>query len=444
MKIRFANHASFICEHEGVQLLSDPWLFGSAFNDGWDLVAETPLTPEELAGVDYIWISHEHPDHFSPRVLLSIPREQRAGITILYQETNDKKVLRFCSKQGFKARELCPGERVRLAPGFYVECQRVPLYDAWLLIEAPGARVLNLNDAVVHTQRDLEALRQRVGAIDLLATQFSYAAWRGNEADVHMRQKDAARKLDILRRQVSVLGPRYTLPFASFCWFSHEENGFINDACNRPQDAIAAVRESGSTPVLLYPGDTWELGSEHDNASALERWDAAYASLATRERRSSEPVELPALQAAAEAYAERIRAANDTRVLWLLRQNPILPSLRPIDIHLWDLDLDVRFSFEDGLQTIAQRSQGYDLRMGSQSLQFLFKHTWGIDTLTVNGRFYADPGGVKQLVTTFGVDLLNNAGIRLEPKFLVDVPNISFLLGVLLRKLRSLRDQVSA
>ena len=439
MKITFANHASFIVEHEGVTLISDPWLFGPAFNDGWDLIAETVLSPEQLASVDYIWVSHEHPDHFSPRVLLSIPREQRAKITVLYQHTNDGKVLNFCAKQGFRTRELGLGERVRLGPGFEVECRRVPLYDAWLLIETPEARVLNLNDAVVHTERDLRALAREVGPIDLLCTQFSYAGWRGNAADSHMRRNDAARKLDILRTQVRTLEPRYTMPFASFCWFSHEENDFINDSVNTPADALAAVRESGSTPVLFYPGDTWEVGSSHDNGPALERWTADYGSLGTRARRSAETVPFETLAKTAEAYAERIRAKNDPRVLWLLRRNPVLPALRPIEIHLWDLDMDVRFSFEKGLERISGRSADYDLRMGSASLQFLMKQPWGIDTLTVNGRFYADPGGLKRLVTTFGVDLLNNAGIILDPAFLVDFPSIGFLLGVLLRKLRSMR-----
>ena len=64
--------------------------------------------------------------------------------------------------------------------------------------------------------------------------------------------------------------------------------------------------------------------------------------------------------------------------------------------------------------------RGYDLRMGSDSLAFVFRQGWGIDTLTVNGRFSADPEGLKRLVLTFGVDMLNNPGIALGPAFLLD------------------------
>ena len=76
----------------------------------------------------------------------------------------------------------------------------------------------------------------------------------------------------------------------------------------------------------------------------------------------------------------------------------------------------MRFSFERGLEQIAQRDPAYDLRMGSDSLAFVFKQAWGIDTLTVNGRFHADPEGLKRLVLTFGVDMLNNTGIPARPR----------------------------
>lgn len=443
MKLQFVNHAAVVFEYAGTRLLTDPWLYGPAFNNGWELIAASRFGPDELAGIDYIWISHEHPDHFSPRVLLDIPAELRARITVLYRTTPDKKVIGFCKKHGFRARELADGERFELAPNFHASCRTVPLFDSWLLIESPGVRALDLNDAIVHTRADLQALARELGPIDLLLTQFSYAAWRGNRPDRALREADAARKLELMRRQIELLRPRYTVPFASFAYFAHAENDFLNDAINPPERAVEAIAAAGSTPILLYPGDTWQLGAEHDNGPALQRWTADYADLPTRPRRTGTRVALEQLQACAHRYIERIHANNDRRVLALLRRNPLLPALQPIDIHLWDLELDVRFSFERGLerldQRIDQRAGGYELKMGSDSLEFVFTQPWGIDSLTVNGRFEADAGGMKRLVTSLGVDLLNNAGIRLQPAFLLDFRSIAFLLRVLIKKLWSMR-----
>ena len=40
MKITFLNHACFSIENESSILLNDPYLDGTAFNDGWDLIVK--------------------------------------------------------------------------------------------------------------------------------------------------------------------------------------------------------------------------------------------------------------------------------------------------------------------------------------------------------------------------------------------------------------------
>jgi UDP-MurNAc hydroxylase len=65
--IEFINHASLLVSYEGVNILSDPWFSGDAFNKGWSLLHDTTDVEAEevLARTSHIWISHEHPDHFS-------------------------------------------------------------------------------------------------------------------------------------------------------------------------------------------------------------------------------------------------------------------------------------------------------------------------------------------------------------------------------------------
>ena len=67
MEIQFINHASVKIYTENVVILTDPWYSGSAFNKGWNLLVEQSVDQVEdlLSDVSHIWISHEHPDHFS-------------------------------------------------------------------------------------------------------------------------------------------------------------------------------------------------------------------------------------------------------------------------------------------------------------------------------------------------------------------------------------------
>ena len=66
--VKLINHASAKVRVDDVSIVSDPWYEGSVFHKGWKLLHE--LTVEEtkihLQNTDYIYVSHEHPDHFSP------------------------------------------------------------------------------------------------------------------------------------------------------------------------------------------------------------------------------------------------------------------------------------------------------------------------------------------------------------------------------------------
>lgn len=74
--ITFLNHASFIVELNGIKILNDPYLFNSAFNNGWNLIKEIDHN-SFLKNITHIYISHEHPDHFSIPFLKTISLEQK-------------------------------------------------------------------------------------------------------------------------------------------------------------------------------------------------------------------------------------------------------------------------------------------------------------------------------------------------------------------------------
>ena len=53
--------------HNNVSLAMDPWIEGSVFNNSSNLLAKTPnKLIETLKRSQFVWFSHEHPDHFNP------------------------------------------------------------------------------------------------------------------------------------------------------------------------------------------------------------------------------------------------------------------------------------------------------------------------------------------------------------------------------------------
>ena len=67
-KLKIISHASVFIDLGEVKLLTDPWLFGNCFNDGWSLkkanLSEENITQDEINSITHLYLSHEHPDHF--------------------------------------------------------------------------------------------------------------------------------------------------------------------------------------------------------------------------------------------------------------------------------------------------------------------------------------------------------------------------------------------
>src|ERR1700744_1188721 len=110
--ITFANHASVILEGQGVRLLTDPWYVGAAFHNGWELHSPTGITPGDLNDVQYVWISHEHPDHFSIETIKEWLVPPKDYPPLLSKTTTDQRVPNFLRSRGFTLRELPDGEVV--------------------------------------------------------------------------------------------------------------------------------------------------------------------------------------------------------------------------------------------------------------------------------------------------------------------------------------------
>ena len=70
IKISFISHACLIIETEDFSFATDPWIIGFAFASGWWLKNKPVKDWEEkLNSVDFIYISHNHPDHLHPKSL---------------------------------------------------------------------------------------------------------------------------------------------------------------------------------------------------------------------------------------------------------------------------------------------------------------------------------------------------------------------------------------
>jgi UDP-MurNAc hydroxylase len=383
MTVEFVNHASYIVSHNGVRLICDPWTEGTAFDNGWSLLAKTKFSFEDYKTITHMWFSHEHPDHFSPPNLLKIPEEYRKNITVLYHQTNDKKVVNWCKAKGFKETiELEPDTLVKLADEFEIMNSPFLDGDSWIFMKVGGKNLLNINDCVVNTANWAQKIKDTIKSnVDILFTQFSYARYYGNADEPEYRKRAAADKLDENRVQIAVFKPRYIVPFASYVWFSHEENYYMNDEINKIDVIYDFLKGLGVTPVVLYVGETTDFEAPHDSQASVRQWMDDYEQVGKKVALGVAPkVTLEEMTKNAAVMNKKVTDKYG-KLYFKLKQR----HLKPLRVYITDLDATVQYSFLDTLK-VKKGKGAYDISMSSEAFNFGLKFDFGFGTTVVNGR----------------------------------------------------------
>ncbi|MDW4497760.1 MBL fold metallo-hydrolase [Sulfitobacter sp. D35] len=440
-EIEFVNHASVLVSGQGVGLLCDPWYSGDAFHKGWNLLWENDPADIEalLERTTHLWLSHEHPDHFSVAFFKRYGELlKRRGIRLLFQTTDDKRVKSFLDKSGFEVKELPFDREVEVAPGFGVTCLKDGFYDSGLLIRSGEDKILNLNDCEVTTAPRAREVHRVTGDVDVLLTQFSFAAWKGGEENRGWREEAAREKLQTMKMQIETFHPRLVVPFASFVYFSNRRNVYLNDAVNTPAGVLEEMTGEDAQIVVMQPYDRLGGPSERlDEAAALAFWGERYATLSEAPLNDFAGTDMAALQAGFETYKARVMRNNSPGLMRAVRKLSPVKAFQPVVVELDDLAERVVVDlFEDNLATTSETPH---LRMNSESLLFIFNNTFGYDTLTVNGCFEeAQPGGFVHATKTLAIENLNNLGIHFTPATLFNARIIKLCATRLIRVARKL------
>tara|TARA_B110000027_G_C16118231_1_gene301337 strand:- start:1518 stop:2885 length:1368 start_codon:yes stop_codon:yes gene_type:complete len=430
--LQFINHASVLVKHGDISLLCDPWYQGDAFNKGWRLIHE--LQDDQISSlldsVTHLWISHEHPDHFSILFFKKFGHQLKQNkVRIIFQSTNDKRVENFFSKSNYNLTVIKFDSWLRLSKDVQVLCFKDGFYDSGLAIKTSDKTIINLNDCEVKDKSTCEAVLKNTGPCDILLTQFSYAAWKGGIDNVDWRKLAAKEKLDSMKLQASYFKPTVIIPFASYIYFSNNENFYLNDAANKPTDVINAFIGHHANVNVMKPFEIFDdLRSEIDNTNSIRFWEKEMEAIDQKDVKGFDLISLRQLEESFERYTSRIFSKNTRWFMKLLKRLPLVPAFNPVIVKIVDLNIKVNLDiFADSLQECTLDA---DISMSSESLNFILNNTFGFDTLTVNGCFEEiKKSGFSRAARTLAIENLNNMGIEFRPKVILNLSLITMFIS---------------
>ena len=282
--------------------------------------------------------------------------------------------------------------------------------DSWLFLKTDGFNVLNVNDCVFENTEEMADLKNKIGDVNVLLTQFSYASWVGNPNEVKEKQSHADNKLAEIKNHITQFKPEYTIPFASYVWFCNGANSHMNEQANRIGDVDNFINSLDTTSIVLYPGEVWELGSEHDSKSSVERYENDFQAYSSLDLTVFETVDFDGLQTSAEKYVKRGLEKNNKRKLL---------SYKPFTAFLTDHNQAISFSFNKGLEIARDlQKDDADIAFHSQNLKYCLDFDWGWDTILVAGTFEKPSNGDFQKFMEYEwIGRLNNQGKSMDGMF---------------------------
>ena len=385
--LQFLNHSSYIISSPKTKILCDPWFKGTAFSDGWSLLYDNSHDINNLE-FDYIWLSHEHPDHFSIPTL----RELSKSCKFLFQETKDKKVKKYLEDKGHLVIELTNKTRTVVGD---LEITSIVCdgFDSSLLVKYPDDKVLlNINDAMVLD--DIE-----VDKVDLLTFQYSYANWAGNEGDNRIPEYLQRIIDDKNDKAIAKFRPKAIMPFASFVYFSHEENFYWNDN-NWIDHVFSKYYYNRSTLIFPKPDQSISLNRLHDsnylyhNLTAKTFWKDKHKNLVIKNKAKS-----LSLDQIKDSYLKFNKRINEVNTI----QNDL-----SINIKITDLNKTIKFWLVEPFMKEVKEEE--TISVSSETAGFLFSELFARGTVCVNSRVSFNYETAHKFFMFFFIPYANNIG----------------------------------
>ncbi len=310
MQITFLGHAGFLVETQHALVVVDPWLSPEgAFDSAWmqfprnhDLA---PMVREKLENSTkerFLYISHEHKDHYDPDFLRTLAKRDFTVVIGRFRRT----VLRD-EFETYGARRViaCADQQEVPIKGGYLKVYLTDSgtnRDSALLIQADGQSFLNLNDCKIHDR--LPGIVAEEGPIDIFTAQFSGAIWHPTCYDYsrevyvdHSRQKRAS-KFEAVARAIETVQPRAYLASAGPACFLDPSLFHINlepvNIFPRASELFTFLqhRLGGQTPRLIEPmpgdvidagrGEAVTLAPERVTEENVSQYLRSYAAMQTR------------------------------------------------------------------------------------------------------------------------------------------------------------------
>jgi len=262
MRFTVIGHSALFVETSGPTILVDPWLAGSCYWRSWWHFPPTGDVEPEWLSPDYLYLTHDHFDHFHYPSIRRLDRRTRVLVPKFGIDFMEGEFRRLGFEQ---ITEIPHGRVLELAPGVRVGSYQYGFDDTLLVVADGDTSIWDVNDCKIRG-RPLRKIVRRFGRPDVALKSHSFAQGYPNCYTADDR-RDLGRItkqtfIDDFCEAIDEIQPRAAVPFASMVGFLHPETRHCNEFLVTPpevKEAYETTRPGSSTDVVtMAPGDSWD------------------------------------------------------------------------------------------------------------------------------------------------------------------------------------------
>lgn len=263
MKVTQLYSASVIIEDKNTSILCDPWLIGEEYFGSWGMYPPYNFKSENFKTIDFIYISHIHPDHCSIKTLSKLDR----NIPVLIHNFPIKFLKNTIENLGFKVIELEHNLRIRLRDDLHINilagdncnpeiCGKLmgcgiqskletAQIDTIAVVDNKSQVIVNTNDCPLQIGKETALeIKKQYETIDLLLLGYtsatSYPHCYEFDTDEKIREAEIKQKnkLESAKKYIELFEPKFYIPFAGRYTLSGR-NFDLNEFRGEPELEIA-------------------------------------------------------------------------------------------------------------------------------------------------------------------------------------------------------------
>ena len=260
MKIKYIYSACIVIETADFRICCDPWFTQGIYDGSWYQYPRVEDPVSAIGAIDFVYISHIHPDHYDPQ-FLRVLLEKNPSCVVIVGTENQNFLIAKMRRDGFHPTSIETLAVGKTEIGIFPNLAHGEVgIDSALTVKSGGVSIVNMNDCPFD-EAQVRRIRQFCGRDpDLACLPYAGAGpypqmyeFEDDNARLIAMEQKKTQFVDLFGRYLSTFKPRFAMPFAGLYYLCGKLR--LRNEFRGVPDALEIKQQFGESVLVLKEGE---------------------------------------------------------------------------------------------------------------------------------------------------------------------------------------------